>query len=430
MTQQHKTQRQIRGDAGIVLYVLLFFVCAELSAAEKTNSITNLPVKIVNPHRFSGADIPAERTPLGIPNDYKPWLVKLDGDRLLMNAFCFGSVPNNKLTKGVPYLERALFWRSENGGNTWGDREEHPEVHGREFSLNRLSDGTLLMPCHFLKQDAANKTGHTHSKLFRSTDEAKTWTEIRIGPDGFPPKAQTATDWTIWEMPDPQDPGKTIAMFGVSMQHGRDLAPSHVYLWQSRDSGKTWDKSLKPDTAGWIDVDGFFSQSTTYRTRSGKLLHPVRVDRTGPHWKLPTINGLKVEAGDQGDRMMLWTSDDDGRTWKKDNTHGIFGTYGEMYPRFLRLNDGRLLLTFTVRSNSTDGYALGLRAIISNDDGKTWDFTHDRMVIDYQNQGASGGSFGNTVQLKDNSLVSCYSYRGKDKKTHIEAIRWRLPKAR
>lgn len=388
------------------------------------------PITVIHPQRLPAENIPAQRTPLGIPNDYKPWLVRLEGDRLLMVAFCFGSVPNNELPKGQPYLERAVFWRSADGGKTWGPRQERPDVHGREFALNRLSDGTLLMPCHFLRQDAANKAGHTYSKLFRSTDDGKTWTKTRIGPAGYPPKAATSTDWTVFEIPDKNAPGTMVAMFGVAMQHGRELAPSHVYLWRSRNGGRTWDKSLKPETQNWIDVDGFFSQSTTYRTRSGKLLHALRVDRTGPHWKLPGAKSLKKEAGDQGDRMMLWESNDDGAHWKKHHTNGTFGTYGEMYPRFQRLADGRLLLTFTVRSNSTDGHALGLRAIISDDDGENWDFTRDRIVIDDQNRGPSGGGFGNTVQAADGALVSCYSYRGSDDKTHVETVRWQLPESK
>ena len=101
-----------------------------------------------------------------------------------------------------------------------------------------------------------------------------------------------------------------------------------------------------------------------------------------------------------------------------------------MYPRFLRLHDRRLLLTFTVRSNSNDGFPLGLRAIVSADDGETWDFAHDRIVITSSNHGASGGGFGNTIQLRDTTLVSVHSYRGQEGKTHIEAVRWRLPNER
>ena len=157
-------------------------------------------------------------------------------------------------------------------------------------------------------------------------------------------------------------------------------------------------------------------------------MHPVRVDRTGPHWHIAgSPEELKEERGDNGDRMMLWESTDDGRTWRKQNGDGRFGYYGEMYPRFLQLQDGRLMLTFTVRSSSTDGYPLGVRAIFSGDDGRTWDFERDRLVISYVNHGASGGGFGNTIQLDDGTLVSVYSYRREDEKTYVETVRWRAP---
>lgn len=400
-------------------------------AADAPRPRTDLPIRVVNPHRLSAGDVSATRTPLGIPNDYKPWIAQLKNGQLLIVAFSFGGVPSNEQPKGTPYRERAIFWRSDDGGRTWGSREERMDVPGREFTLNCLADGTLIMPCHFLANDAVNKTGYTHSKYFRSTDHGHTWSEHRVGPEGFPARAGTSTDWSVLQIPDPQQKGKLLTLFGVSMQHGGKGAPAHVFLWQSRDSGATWDKSLNPDTAGWIDVDGFFSQSTTYRAADGRLLHPVRVDRTGPHWKMTRAEKSDLKTNDQGDRMMLWQSTDNGHSWRKQNGNGVFGTYGEMYPRFLRLTDGRLLLTFTVRSGPTDGHAIGLRAIISYDDGRSWDFTHDRLVIDAQNQGSSsGGGFGNTIQLANGKLVSCYSYRDAKNKTHVEAIRWQLPKSK
>ncbi|MBS0262713.1 MAG: exo-alpha-sialidase [Planctomycetes bacterium] len=385
------------------------------------------PIPVVNPQRLTTRELPAVRIPLGIPNDYKPWVARLSNGDLLLVAFCFGGEPSNKLPPGTPYLERAVFWRSTDGGQTWGPREERPELHGREFSLNVLSDGTLLMPCHFLANDAANPSGYTHSKIFRSTDAGKTWTEQRIGPEGFPDKAETMVDWTPVEYPDPERPGRSLVYLGVSMQNGRELAPRHVTGWRSRDSGATWDKTLNPDTGGWSDVDGFFSQSVTFRLVSGAWLHTTRVDATGPHWKLPDSGKVQNTSGDQDDRTMLWRSTDFGRTWKRHGDGGRFGTYGEMYPRFVGLLDGRLLLTFTVRSRPTDGHPIGLRAILSRDQGETWDFDHDRLVLSDRNHGVSGGGFGNTIQLPDGTLLSCYSYRGPDDKTHVEAIRWRLP---
>src|SRR5262245_22231272 len=116
------------------------------------------PVRIVQPLRLPADDIAAVRTPLGISNDYKPWIAELKNGHLLIVAFSFGGTPSNKLAPGQPYLERAVFWRSQDGGKTWGPREERTDIHGREFSLSSLSDGTLIMPCHFLANDAANKT--------------------------------------------------------------------------------------------------------------------------------------------------------------------------------------------------------------------------------------------------------------------------------
>ena len=98
-----------------------------------------------------------------------------------------------------------------------------------------------------------------------------------------------------------------------------------------------------------------------------------------------------------------------------------------MYARFLQLRDGRVLLTFTVRSNSTDGHSLGLRAILSSDEGQTWNFTRDRIVIGDVNHGSSGGGYGNTIELSDGTLCSVHSYRGTDNTTHVEAVRWALP---
>ena len=380
-------------------------------------------IPIVNAQKLPATPISCERHPLGIANDYKPWLAQLKNGDLLAVAFCFGPVA------GVDgYVERAIFWRSKDGGKTWGPREERIDIQGREFGLTALSDGTLLMTCHWLARDAFNPTKHTHSKIFRSVDDGKTWSETTIGPAGFPDGAATIADWMAFEMPDPKQPNRMLTCVGVSIHSAGEQGPEYARIWRSTDSGKTWDRSLHPDTDKWVDVDGFFSQTVTFRTLSGRLLHPVRVDRTGPHWHIAgTPERLKTERGDNGDRMMLWESLDNGRTFRRTTRGGIFGTYGEMYPRFLQLDDKRILLTFTVRSNSTDGHPLGLRAIISYDEGHTWDFKHDRMVLSLVNHAHSGGGFGNTIQLKDETLVSIYSYRAEDEKTYIETVRWRHP---
>src|SRR5207244_1123920 len=100
-------------------------------------------------------------------------------------------------------------------------------------------------------------------------------------------------------------------------------------------------------------------------------------------------------------------SRDGGKTWRLQPEMG--NNYGEHYQALLRLQDGRMLLTFTVRALRPP---LGVQAVlgVEKDNGFVLDFKQDRLVLDDKtpaNQ-PSGGGFGNTVQLKDGTLVSAY----------------------
>ena len=57
-----------------------------------------------------------------------------------------------------------------------------------------------------------------------------------------------------------------------------------------------------------------------------------------------------------------------------------------------------------------------------------FDFDHDRLVLDEKTppEQDSGGGFGPTVQLEDGALITAYSYRDAQARTHLEAARWRL----
>ncbi len=102
-----------------------------------------------------------------------------------------------------------------------------------------------------------------------------------------------------------------------------------------------------------------------------------------------------------------------------------FGDYGMMYIRVVRLRDGRLLMTYTQRSTFPP---LGLRAVFSHDDGETWELDSDVLIIDAKTPWgmASGGGFGNTLEMEEGTLVTAYTYRGADDLTHLEVARWRI----
>jgi hypothetical protein len=122
---------------------------------------------------------------------------------------------------------------------------------------------------------------------------------------------------------------------------------------------------------------------------------------------------------------MLYETTDEARTLRLVR---MLGGVGLMYPAVLRLDDGRLLLTFTVRAIHEP---LGLRAVVSEEREDSLDFNvdEDRLMLDTQTAPgvSSGGGFGPTVQLEDGTLVSSYSWRDAVHVTHLEVLRWTLP---
>ena len=363
-------------------------------------------IHVLNPKVLSVSSLPAERTAIGKPGDYKPCVARLPSGELLLVAF-----HQNQLGGGKVREETILF-RSADGGLTWSERQVL-DVLGREPYLTVLGDGTVFITVHLLAQDVRNKDGYTHSYVHRSADGGRTWTTTRIGPEGFAPRAETLTTRNVLELSD------GTLLLGVAPNRGPE------FLWRSTDRGRTWGRSSRCDMGGFRSSYSYFGEAVLWRTRLGKILSINRVDSN----EFPIV-GRPVPAGqgDQRDHMTLWESVDSGRSWRKLRD---VGDYGEMYPSVLRLRDGRLLLTFTVRDLMPP---LGVHAVLGRerDGGFEFDFRHDRLVLDANTPVGkpSGGGFGPSVQLEDGTLVTAYSYRGEDDATHLEIVRWRLPAER
>ncbi len=383
----------------------------QIASGEETGE----PIAIGNPSQFSGRSIPTERVALGVADDYKPCVVQCKNGDLLLVAF-HQYKPHGKQAKAV--REDMIFFRSIDGGKTWSERQTMPMV-GREPYFSVTRNGTLFITVHLLEQDVRNRLGYTHSYLHRSTDHGKTWTTSPILDrhiPSSPQKAWTHTSRNVLELAD------GTLMLGVSVPGGKD------YIWRSRDDGQTWDKSLTSKFEGLDKTKVWwpFHAETVFRqTQSGDLLAMLRVDpRIFP--ALPSTK-VPLEAGDQVERMMVFRSRDKGNNWKFVEN---LGTYGEMYPHVLRLKDGQLLLTFTVRALRRP---LGVHAVLGKEfhDRFGFDFQHDRFVIDAKTADSvsSGGGFGPTLQLSDGTLVTSLTWRDTEKKTHIEVVRWKIPRS-
>lgn len=354
--------------------------------------------------------IPAERIPVGIPADYKPCLAPLPGGDLLLVMFHSVGAGGGKVREDM------ILYRSPDGGRTWGERRVLPLL-GREPYFSVLQDGTLFITTHLLAQDIRNTDGYIHSYVHRSADGGATWSTLKIVAEDVPgaaPRTWTHTSRNILELSD----GALI--LGVSAGSSID------YLWRSTDKGRTWDKSLACKVEGFdVTRQGFPWHAETVFTQApnGDLLGIARCFSGA----LPPLASTEVPQGnDNVERMALFRSRDGGATWTLEPEMG--NDYGEHYQALLRLDAGRLLLTFTVRALRPP---LGVQAVLgrATDDGFTLDFQHDRLILDEKTPAAqpSGGGFGNTVRLSDGTLVTAYTYRSADRTTHAEVVRWKLP---
>ena len=361
-------------------------------------------IAVKNPKRLP-ARIPCTRIPLGLPADYKPCIALLKSGDLFVVAFA----ERQKEGKRDEYF---ISFRSSDGGLNWGPRTElnNGIVSAREPFTTVLKDGTVLMSAHILPNDPDNiMPGRWYSFIFRSADEGHTWSTMLLGPENWPKKDSVATDRRAVQLHD-----GTVLM-GVST----GLPDVRTAMWRSTDSGKTWDKSTVCENEGWRDAGGFFTNSETFLLKSGKLLHINRVD--GRNYPLKG-GPPPAELGDHTNRSILWESTDEGKTWRRVRD---MGGYGMMYPQLLQLKDGRILYNFTIRGLA---YPLGIQAVVNYDQGEVWDLETDRIIIASKTTKGmdSGGGYGNTIQLADGTLVTSYSYRGKDDNTHLEVVRWRL----
>jgi hypothetical protein len=377
------------------------------------------PILVCSPTKLHVDTLPAERTPVGEPDDYKPSIALLPSGEMLMTAFHATHLPDGG------YREDVLLFRSSDQGRRWSEGEVL-KLLGREPYLTVLRDGTVLITGHLLDRDVRNLEKRVRGYIHRSVDGGKTWETTQVGPEGFPPERWTHSSRNILELPD----GTLLAgadADGVS--DGSKLASSQgfsgpFYMWRSRDHGKTWDKSQLSEPIGFKSHWGFFGgEAYLWRARSGGIIAFVRADSKD----IPIVGRPIKPRDDNDDHIILYYSGDQGRTFRRLRD---LGDYGELYPSVLRLRDGRLLLTFTNRN--IDNRPLGVCAVLGKEtrDGFIFDLTRDRLILDSKtpDNKPTGGGFGPTLQLRDGTLITAYSYREADNQTHIEVLRWRTPK--
>ena len=279
--------------------------------------------------------------------------------------------------------------RSLDGGRTWTIEEpENFAGQGREAAA---SPGGI----NFTHPGFAMRVGG--SQFFVSYDKGRNWQgpyQIEMG--GGEKKLTSRTDYIV--------NGKDDCLLFMSARHGA-VRDDRAMCARTIDGGKTFEfvswmtkvyppqrmRSVMPSTV-LISDTGLVSA----------LRRKLRLD--DPKCELNWIDVYISEDSGENWRFLSKVADTDNDEWNGNP------------PSMVRLDDGRLCVTYGYR-----GWPWGIRAKLSDDDGKTWS---DEIVL--RDDGLNWDlGYTRTVQRTDGRLVTIYYYNTKENpQQHIAATIW------
>lgn len=326
---------------------------------------------------------------------------------------------------GCDYPHHPELLYSNDHGATWSSPKraffgaDHKPVEGLGTSLTYLGNGRVV----FLTD-----------RLWQSNDFGDTWEEgpaLPLACDGKP--------WYTW---DPLYADKNAASGAILRIIGTGYTPlkppetekncQQGYIRFSNDLGKTWELCIK--VPQWKEI----SEVALIRAANGELVAACRTDIP------PSKAGEWI---DHFEGLGISISNDNGATWSP--VEKLY-EYGRHHPSFVRMPDGRLVMTYVVRKgyvDTPDGYPqFGIEAIVSTDHGHTWDLDH-RYILDAwkgNRQGENGWwascQATSTVLFPDGALLTAFGtgYRSQPDSKEANhpaprdagAVLWRLSGAK
>ena len=222
---------------------------------------------------------------------------------------------------------------------------------------------------------APEEMGNYEAAVCRSTDGGKTWT--LEGPlNNFPPHVTNAVPFgDVVKLP-----GNRLAVscYSSPPDHLEDEAADGAWIYFSDDDGRTW------GDARLIGANRY-NETDLLVLGDGKMLAASRTTKTG--------------------HTEIFASADDGQTW---TCRGPVTAAMHMPAHLLQLQDESILLTYGVRLRGM----LGVCAMISRDDGVTWDaprvlFNTNVYKSNVSPEGTDGG-YPSSLQLADGTILTAY----------------------
>lgn len=315
----------------------------------------------------------AATTDLLLPE--KPVTIKIGNERdgFTDSVTGFARYTNNKVIQSscavLPFMvfipEQNKIVYTFGAGYPWKLKVLESTDNGRTYTESSFGNhprGSCVGLTYYGNGVMTSENGHA-----RSTDYGKSWkwTEYVHEPrfSGLP--TGWAADYVF-----PDSNGKHIlSAFYVNRHFQYPEAKQISILKESFDGGETWsDYRGIPEFYGANEV-AFCDNA------KGEIIAAIRATT------------LMAPSNDQSDRLEVAISKDGGKSWSAPK---VVAGNGRHHPTMVRLPDGRIVMSYVVRSgyrSDKKGYHYGIEAVISHDGGYTWDTDHRYILAEWAHDG-------------------------------------------
>jgi len=308
---------------------------------------------------------------------------------------------------------------SEDLGETWSDVRD-TGVYGRPVATAFFGGGTIVFANETMSRrdlspqwtmsDDCGRTWRTVALVSPSPDGHSVFSEgdvlvEKTGAAGKHRMMQTAAYHTNFPV------GRHTAYVRSSIDYGRtwiDESSPREWIWETHHKGRRFERSV--------------CEGTLARARNGWLVAALRTDMPPRYFDSPNNDSLMGLATS--------VSKDDGKSW---SPLTILYDAGRHHPNLLVMPGGRMVMTYIVRADVRNGklvsYRRGCEAVVSHDNGLTWDVGRTCPLDEYEFfdgemwYNAEAGHLSSTL-LADGSILTVY---GNHLSRGCALIRWRAP---